>query len=92
MLGCPHPLYQALGRDEVLRAEAYRELLRYQLDPGLVDQIRAATNGNYALGSPKFSAEVEAALGEESQKVSQGALRARPISSRKTWSVPYSDL
>ncbi len=63
VLRCPHPLYQALGRDEMLRTEAYRELFRYQLDAGLVDQIRAATNGNYALGSPKFSAEVEAALG-----------------------------
>jgi hypothetical protein len=52
----------------MLRSEAYRELFRYQLDPGLVDQIRAATNGNYALGSPKFSAEVEVALGRRVTK------------------------
>ena len=73
-LRCAYPLYQALSQDERLRAESYRELFRYQLDPGLVDQIRAATNGNYALGSPKFSAEVEAALG---RRVTRG-MAGRP--------------
>lgn len=58
-----HSLYQALGEADVARAEAYRELFRYQLDPGLVDQIRSATNGNYALGSSRFTAEVECVLG-----------------------------
>ena len=75
---CPHPLYQALGRDEVFRTEAYRELFRYQLDPGLVDQIRAATNGNYALGSPKFSAEVEAALGRRVTRGKPGRPKSAP--------------
>jgi putative transposase len=65
----PHPLYQALGVDDSLRAAAYRELFRGQLDPGLVDQIRTATNGNYTLGSPRFAAEVAAALG---RRVSRG--------------------
>jgi len=78
VLACPHSLYQALGRDEVLRAEAYRELFRYQLDPGLVDQIRAATNGNYALGSPKFSTEVEAALGRRVTKGKPGRPKSTP--------------
>lgn len=58
-----HSLCQALGEADVARAEAYRELFRYQLDPGLVDQIRSATNGNYALGSSRFTAEVECVLG-----------------------------
>jgi len=30
---------------------AHRKLFRYQLGPGLVDDIRDATNGNYALGA-----------------------------------------
>ena len=59
----PHALYLSLGRDEASRAAAYRELLRYALDPGLVDEIRRATNGNYALGSTAFAAQVSAALG-----------------------------
>nr|WP_245002946.1 hypothetical protein [Stutzerimonas stutzeri] len=78
VLRYPHPLYQTLGRDEVLRSEAYRELFRYQLDPGLVDQIRTATNGNYALGSPKFSAEVEAALGRRVTRGKPGRPKNTP--------------
>ena len=78
VLRCPHPLYQALGREEMLRAEAYRELFRYQLDAGLVDQIRVATNGNYALGSQKFSAEVETALGRRVTRGKPGRPKSAP--------------
>ena len=59
----PHALYLALGRDEASRAVAYRELFRYELEPGLVNEIRRATNGNYALGSEAFAAQVAVALG-----------------------------
>jgi putative transposase len=59
----PHPLYEALGADPASRQAAYRELFRYELEPGLVDEIRRATNGNYALGNEDFAAQVTAALG-----------------------------
>ena len=59
----PHALYGALGRSPDAKQAAYRELFRCQLDPGLVDQIRMATNGNYALGNEHFLAEIAAALG-----------------------------
>ena len=59
----PHVCYQALAADEQERQAAYRELFRYQLDPGLVDEIRAATNGNYVLGTSRFQEEVTKALG-----------------------------
>jgi hypothetical protein len=36
--------YRALGEDEQVRQVAYRERFRYQLDPGLVDEICKATN------------------------------------------------
>jgi putative transposase len=52
----PHPLYAALGADATSRQAAYRELFRYELEPGLVDEIRRATNGNFALGDARFSA------------------------------------
>ena len=45
------------------RQAAYRELFRYELEPGLVDEIRRATNGNYALGNEGFATQVTAALG-----------------------------
>lgn len=51
----PHPLYEALGIDEISRQAAYRELFRYQLEPGRVDEIRAATNGGFALGMRQVS-------------------------------------
>lgn len=59
----PHQIYQQLGQDEATRQSRYRELFRYQLEPGLVDQIRKATNGNYVLGNSRFAEEIETALG-----------------------------
>ena len=59
----PHALYKALGADAQTRQVAYRELFRYELDPGMIDQIRTATNGNYALGNAQFKAQIAAALG-----------------------------
>ena len=58
----PHPLYLDLGSTPSARAAAYRGLFRVHLDPGLVDQIRSATFGNYALGSPLFAEQVVSAL------------------------------
>jgi putative transposase len=59
----PHDCYLALGADKGGRQAAYRELFRYRLDPGLVDEIRAATNGNYSLGSPRCQEQVARAVG-----------------------------
>jgi putative transposase len=58
-----HPLYTALDPNEMERGAAYRELFRNELDPGMVDQIRAATNGNYVLGNARFQAQIAKALG-----------------------------
>lgn len=59
----PHPLYEALGSDAEGRQAAYRELFRHELDPGRVDEIRQATNGNFALGGERFASQVSEALG-----------------------------
>jgi putative transposase len=59
----PHPIYNALGLDAATRQATYRELFRYTLDIGLVDEIRKATNGNYALGNALFVQQIEDALG-----------------------------
>jgi putative transposase len=55
--------------DKKSRQAAYRELFRHQLDPGIIAEIRTATNGNYALGSTKFQAQVAEMLG---RRVTQG--------------------
>lgn len=65
----PQALYLALGNNEEVRRMAYRELYRHELEPGLVDEIRQATNGNFALGDQRFVVEVERMLG---RRVSRG--------------------
>jgi putative transposase len=76
---------------------AYRELLAHSVPSKTLDEIRAATNGNFALGNEKFTRAVSLALGKRAYRGCRGALRmethalrTRPISSktRKTWSVP----
>jgi putative transposase len=58
----PHPLYTALGPTRDVCCKNYRELFRAHLEPGLIDDIRLATNGNYALGDARFCKEIEAML------------------------------
>lgn len=70
-----HLLYDALGTGAVSRQAAYRELFRYDLEPGLVDEIRRATNGNYALGNVGFAAQVTAALGRRAAPGKSGRPR-----------------
>ncbi len=85
----PHALYTALGRAGDERRTAYRELFRYQLDPGIVDQIRAATNGNYALGSPVFQAQIAQALG---RRVTPGKSGQPPKSAEPgSLSLPWGE-
>jgi putative transposase len=72
-----HPLYTALGSNKAARQAIYRELFRFQLDPGMVDEIRAATIGNYALGSSQFQAQVAAALGRRVTPGKSGRPRKR---------------
>lgn len=74
----PHVLYNALGLDEVSRQAAYRELFRYELDIGVVDEIRKATNGNYVLGSSKFSEQIAVALGRRVVAGKAGRPKLKP--------------
>ena len=67
-----HPLYKTLGSNSGKREAAYRELFRYELEPELVDEIRLATNSNYALGNSRFQAQVEAVLGRRATRGKPG--------------------
>ncbi len=75
----PHSLYTALAGNENARQDAYRELFRYELDPGLVNEIRTATNGNYVLGSSRFQKEVAAALGRRVTPGKPGRPKKRSV-------------
>lgn len=58
----PHLCYLDLGHVPEQRQSAYRELFRHELEPGMIDRIRRSTNGNYVLGSDRFSEQVAAML------------------------------
>lgn len=68
----PHELFLRLGASAEERFASYRELFRNELAPGQVDQIRQATNGNFALGNQRFIAEAEATLGRRVAKGTPG--------------------
>ncbi len=68
----PHAIYLAQGADEPTRRVAYRNLFRHEVEPGLVDEIRLATNGNFALGDSRFTAEIEQALGRRTTRGKPG--------------------
>ena len=70
----PHDQYRQLNDTRETRLESYRELFRPHVDAGLIDQIRDATNGNYALGSESFKRQIAHALG---RRVTPG-LSGRP--------------
>jgi putative transposase len=73
----PHALYTGLGSTAPLRQEAYRELFRYPLDRGLVDQIRTATHGGFVLGTERFQKEIAAMFGRRTWRGRPG----RPVKS-----------
>ena len=59
----PHEHYRALARSAEARRVTYRALFKADLEPEVLQEIRAATNGNYALGSRRFQAEVAVMVG-----------------------------
>ena len=44
------------------RRKAYRDLLHTHLDPDVVNDIRASTNGNFVLCSERFKREISTML------------------------------
>ena len=74
----PHETYLALGRTAARRHAAYREFLQSELEPGLLDRIRQASNGNFALGSVRLAEEIAAALGRRVTPGKSGRPRRPP--------------
>ena len=53
-----HPLFRRLGRSIAERQKAYRALFRSKLDETFIDNLRAATNGGWALGDRDFQRQI----------------------------------
>ena len=93
-----HEEYLRLGGNAGDRRRAYRAL--FDSDPGSErsDEIREATNGNFALGSEAFRGEMAAALGRRVEPAKAGRPAQRSDGngtqldllgqSGKSWSVP----
>jgi putative transposase len=54
----PHEEYQRLGLTEEARLKNYRALFESHLEPGVLEEIRSSTNGNYVLGDNRFKQEI----------------------------------
>lgn len=59
----PHPLYLAYGIDAPQRQAAYRSLFETQPDPDLMCDLRACLQTGTPLGTDRFRARIEQALG-----------------------------
>ena len=75
MLVSAHPLYEALGPDDVTRQRAYRELFRYELDGVEIQGIRRAAQCSMPLGNSRFQEQVEHALGRRIGYAARGRPR-----------------
>jgi len=73
-----HPQFLALGDDPATRRAAYAALVADLLDTDMIDAIRAATNGNHALGDQRFRSQIEAMLGRRAGPGQPGRPR-RPM-------------
>jgi putative transposase len=74
----PHERYIALGADDEERRARYRSLFAAELDDQVLQTVRAAVNGGYALGNAAFKSDVERLLGRPASPRSRG----RPAKSK----------
>jgi putative transposase len=68
----PHAEYMRLGNTADSRRTAYRELLAAAVSSQTTDEIRSATNGNFALGNEKFKRAVSTAVGRRAYRAAPG--------------------
>lgn len=68
----PHEEYLRLGTSADSRRAAYRQLVVSRMRPEILEEIRAATNGNFALGDEKFKRAVSATLGRRAYRAEPG--------------------
>lgn len=64
----PHAEYLKLGVDVDERRRVYRDLFGAVQHPAQIDEIRVATNGNFALGDQRFRREISIAAGRRAER------------------------
>jgi putative transposase len=79
----PHPLYRTLGRTAAERQASYRELFREKLGEEFIADLRAATNGGWALGDDAFKRRIAKGAKRRAEKLPRGRPPARPRDKRQ---------
>jgi putative transposase len=72
-----HPVMESLGPDAPTRSAAYKAMFLDELAPTLVAQIRASTNGGFALGSQRFQRQMASLLRRRVTPKGRGGSRPR---------------
>jgi putative transposase len=67
-----HALFARLGSDAQAQQEAYRALFREKLDEGFIENLRAATNGGWAVGDDRFKKEIAEAAKRRTEPLPKG--------------------
>lgn len=73
-----HSAYLALGRTHEERHQAYRGLVRDQVDPARLQEIRESVNQCRVLGSERFKDDIEAVLSRRVRPGKAGRPKIKP--------------
>lgn len=61
----PHPVFADLAQTPAKRERAYQNLFATTIPTNILNKVRRAANGNFALGDKRFAAEMAQRLGRE---------------------------
>lgn len=61
----PHGVYMSLAHNEAKRERAYRNLFETAIPTSILNKVRRAANGNFALGNKRFTTEMAQRLGRD---------------------------
>jgi putative transposase len=67
-----HLLFARLGPNAQVQQEAYRALFREKMDEGFIENLRAATNGGWAVGDDRFKKEIAEAAKRRTEPLPKG--------------------
>jgi putative transposase len=73
-----HPLYLALAETEEARRSTYRDLFADEIPEDALVALRDATNGGFALGSPRFLRQIAAMIGRRTWPGKSGRPKKEP--------------
>ncbi len=79
VLAKKHPLWARLGANAAQQQAAYRALFQEKQDETFIDELRAATNGGWAMGEERFKNEIAEAARRRTAPMPKG----RPMKSNK---------